>query len=134
MAVDSCPDFSDSASPDEARDISVSAVLWVLVDDSEPSVEAMVDARLCFDGVRRRKLTGLDGADKPGLSETDLVDELEGPHSRPRNEVADFCTFAFDDSFSCSSLKFASKPCSFSRVTSLVKLTKSFTSSSADLA
>ena len=99
IATDSRPDFMDSASAEDPRDISVSAVLLVCVEPSDPSSEFKVEARLCFDGVRRRKLTGLEGAVRPGLSEPDFVDEFDGPHKRPRNDVADFCTFKLELSF-----------------------------------
>ena len=100
MAMDPCPDFIDSASPFEAREISVMAVLCVAAEASDSAVELSVEARLCLDAERLRKLTGREGAERPGLSETDLVEELDGPHKRPRNDVADFWTCCLDESFS----------------------------------
>ena len=112
--------------------MSVKAVLWVMADESDSAVEFNVEARLCLEGVLLRKLTGREGADRPGLKDTDFVDELEGPHRRPRNEVADLLTCCLADSFSCASLYCCSNPCSFSQVTSFVNETKSLTRSSAE--
>src|SRR5690242_1820129 len=134
MATDACPDLIDIVSACEAREMSVKDVLWVAADVSDSAVEFNVEARLCFDGVLLRKLTGREGADRPGLRDTDFVDELEGPHRRPKNDVADLLTCCLADSFSCASLYCCSIPCNFSRVTSLVNDTKSLTRSSAECA
>jgi hypothetical protein len=56
-------DLIEAKSADDSRDISVRAVLAVLIEPSElPSIEASV-ARLCFEGVLRRELVGRGGAD-----------------------------------------------------------------------
>lgn len=58
------------------------------LSDGPPSMEFSVDATLCFEGDRLRKLTGREGAVRPGLKFTDLVDEFEPAHSRPKNREA----------------------------------------------
>ncbi len=71
---------------EESRDIvvaSVEAELRMLSDP--PSTEFNVDAMLCFELDLRRKLTGRDGALRPGLKFADFVEELEPDQRRPRN-------------------------------------------------
>ena len=95
----------------ESDVVSVGAVLVLLSDP--PSKEFNVEAMLCLEGVRRRKLTGLDGADKPGLSVTDLVDEVDPAQNLPRNREAAACRSGSDPIFPvapsfCASLKLVS--------------------------
>jgi hypothetical protein len=55
-----------------------------------PSIELNVEAMLFFEGDRRRKLTGREGAVRPGLTLRfiDFVEEFDPAHNRPRNLVA----------------------------------------------
>ncbi len=108
-------DFIGVQSADGCLDSGVASVGAVLVLLSDPpSNEFNVDAILCLEGVRRRKLTGLDGADKPEVSVADLVDELEPAQNRPRNLEAAACKSGSDPIFPvapsfCASLKLASR-------------------------
>lgn len=54
------------------------------------SIEFSVDARLCFEALRRSMLSGLAGAVFPGLRLVDLGDRLvvEVAQIRPRNRLA----------------------------------------------
>jgi hypothetical protein len=71
---------------DESRETVVASVEAELTVLSEPpSVEFRVDAILCFDVDRRRKLAGRVGALRPGLKFAGLVEALDTDQSRPRN-------------------------------------------------
>ncbi len=120
---------------DESRDADVASVEVELKILSVPlSAEFKVEAILCLEGDRRKKLVGRDVSVVPGLRFADFVDELDPAHNRPRNldaadpiaEVGEIPT-----SDGCDSLNLVSSVCKVSFVTMLVKLTKSFTNSSA---
>jgi hypothetical protein len=74
---------------DESLEIEVASVEELnMLSEPPPSIEFNVDAMLCFDGDLRKKLTGRDGAVKPGLKFIDLVDEFETAHKRPKKREA----------------------------------------------
>jgi hypothetical protein len=76
---------------EESRDILVASVEELnMLSVPPPSVELRVEAMLFFEGDRRKKLAGREGAARPGLTLrlTDLVEEFDPAHNRPRNLVA----------------------------------------------
>ena len=71
---------------EESREIDVASVEeLIMLSDPPPSIEFKVEAILCFEGERFKKLEGRAGAVRPGLRLVDLVDEFELVHKRPRN-------------------------------------------------
>jgi hypothetical protein len=80
---------------DESRDTLVASVdVLNMLSDPPPSIEFSVDAMLCFDGDRRKKLTGREGAVRPGLRLAGFVNPFEPAHNRPRNRDAADPTFS----------------------------------------
>jgi hypothetical protein len=72
---------------EESLDIVVASVEVELVTLAElASIEFKVDARLCFDALRRSILEGRAGALVPGLRFEDLL--LFDAHMRPRKRLA----------------------------------------------
>lgn len=70
--------------------MAVASVEAALACDSVLSMELSVDAILCFEGVRRRKLEGRDRSVTARLEvgEVDFAEELEPVQKRPRNRDA----------------------------------------------
>jgi hypothetical protein len=87
--VDSRLDAS-SSSREESREIIEASVEAELVTLAElASIEFRVDARLCFDALRRNMLSGRDVAPEPGLRVVvDLGAIADEAHIRPKNREA----------------------------------------------
>ena len=77
-------------SADGFLDMAVASVEAALACDSVLSIELSVDAILCFEGVRRRKLEGRDGSATARLEvgEITFADGLGPVQKRPRNRDA----------------------------------------------
>jgi hypothetical protein len=98
------------------------------------SIEFNVDAKLCFDVLRRSRLNGLNGAGRPGDKVPDLDEELFVVQRRPKKREAAVVTSAVLAALALaifSSLYRCSSCANFSLGTTLDKLTKSSTNSSA---
>jgi hypothetical protein len=105
--VTDCVRIDELSVADESRDTLVASVdVLNVLSEPPPSIEFKVDAILCFDGVRRKKLTGREGAVRPGLRLADFGNPLEPAHNRPRNRDAAEPTFSEGETASatCASL------------------------------
>ncbi|KAK5624315.1 hypothetical protein RRF57_000031 [Xylaria bambusicola] len=129
------PRIEASSALDESREIVVASVDAELKTLAElASIEFNVDAKLCFDVLRRNMLNGRRGADNPGDKVPDLGEEVLVVQRRPKKREAAVVTSAVLAALALaifSSLYRCSSCANFSLDTIVDKLTKSSTNSSA---